>query len=157
MKPYMGNVFKTLKEGEIFYREYGVACGFETHMTTLVKYDDDTIVRCYIMFNKEGIKKIVSNSASKSIKSITMYYDNSNTVANSKELMTHMAIKDIERKYHIIQEIVNRGDMQGEKICTTENMSNLFTKSLLQRVIEGNLRILGLHRVGKIVLTVCFD
>ena len=41
---------------------------------------------------------------------ITLYYDNSGAVANTKEPRSHKRGKHIERKYHLIREIVNRGD-----------------------------------------------
>ncbi|KAA0034970.1 gag/pol protein [Cucumis melo var. makuwa] len=42
--------------------------------------------------------------------SITLYCDNSETVANSKEPRSHKRGKRIERKYHLIREIVQRRD-----------------------------------------------
>ena len=42
---------------------------------------------------------------------ITLYCDNSGVVANAKEPKSHKRGKHIERKYHIIHEIVSRGDM----------------------------------------------
>ena len=39
---------------------------------------------------------------------ITLYYDNSRAVANGKELRSHKRGKHIERKYHLIREIVSR-------------------------------------------------
>ena len=41
---------------------------------------------------------------------ITLYYDNSGAVANSKEPRSHKRGKHIKRKYHLIREIFNRGD-----------------------------------------------
>ena len=43
--------------------------------------------------------------------SITVYCDNSRAVANSKEPRSHKRGKHIERKYHLIREIVERGDV----------------------------------------------
>ena len=37
---------------------------------------------------------------------ITLYYDNSGVVANSKELKSYKRGKHIEHKYHFIREIV---------------------------------------------------
>ena len=42
---------------------------------------------------------------------ITFYYDNSGAVANSKKPRSHKRGKHIERKYHLIREIVSRGDV----------------------------------------------
>ena len=41
---------------------------------------------------------------------ITLYCDNSGAVANAKEPRSHKRGKHIERKYHLICEIVNKGD-----------------------------------------------
>ena len=38
---------------------------------------------------------------------ITLYCDNSGAIANSKEPRSHKRGKHIERKYHLIREIVN--------------------------------------------------
>nr|AMY96445.1 gag/pol protein [Momordica dioica] len=42
---------------------------------------------------------------------ITLYCDNSGAVANAKEPRSHKRGKHIERKYHLIREIVERGDV----------------------------------------------
>ena len=41
---------------------------------------------------------------------ITLYCDNSGVVANAKEPRSHKTGKHIERKYHLIYEIVSRGN-----------------------------------------------
>ena len=45
------------------------------------------------------------------LSAITLYYDNSRADANVKEPRSHKRGKHIERKYHLIREIVSRGDM----------------------------------------------
>ena len=42
---------------------------------------------------------------------ITIYCNNSGAVANSKEPRSHKRGKHIERKYHLLREIVQRGDV----------------------------------------------
>ena len=42
-------------------------------------------------------------------KPLVLYCDNSGAVANSKEPRSHKRGKHIERKYHLIREIVHRG------------------------------------------------
>ena len=66
-------------------------------------------------------------------KPITLYCDNNSIVANSKELHSHKRGKHIERKYHLIREIVNRGDMTVTKIPTLDNLADPFTKTLLEK------------------------
>ena len=48
---------------------------------------------------------------------ITLYCDNSGAVANAKEPMSHKRGKHIERKYHLICELVSRGDTMVSQIA----------------------------------------
>ena len=61
---------------------------------------------------------------------ITLFYDNSRVVANSKEPMSHKRGKYIERKYHLIWEIANRGDTKVSQIASEDNLAGPFTKGL---------------------------
>ena len=63
-------------------------------------------------------------------KPLTLYCDNSGVVANSKEPRSHKRGKHIERKYHLIREIVHRGDVTVLKIASENNLINPFTKTL---------------------------
>ena len=49
---------------------------------------------------------------------MTLYCDNSGAVANSKEPRSHKRGKHIERRYHLLREIVHRGDIIVSKIDT---------------------------------------
>ena len=53
---------------------------------------------------------------------ITLFCDNSGVVAQSKDPRNHKKGKHIERKYHIIRDIVTSGDVVVAKI---ENANNL--------------------------------
>ena len=61
---------------------------------------------------------------------ITLFCDNSGAVAQSKDPRNHKKGKHIERKYHIIQDIVIRGDVVVAKINGANNLANPFTKAL---------------------------
>ena len=78
-------------------------------------------------------------------KPITLYCDNSGAVANSKEPRSHKRDKHIERKYHLIREIVQRGDVIVTKIALQDNHVDPFTNILLAKVFEGHLEGLGLR------------
>ncbi|KAA0033235.1 gag/pol protein [Cucumis melo var. makuwa] len=78
---------------------------------------------------------------------ITLYCDNSGTVANSKEPRSHKRGKHIERKYHLIREIVQRGDVIVTKIASKHNIVDPFTKTLTTQVFEGHLESLGLRDI----------
>ena len=47
---------------------------------------------------------------------IILYFYNSEVVANSKEPITHKRVKHIERKYHLIRNIVHKGDVVITKL-----------------------------------------
>ncbi|KAA0054839.1 gag/pol protein [Cucumis melo var. makuwa] len=76
---------------------------------------------------------------------ITLYCDNSGAAANSREPRSHKRGKHIERKYHLIREIVHRGDVIITKISSEQNMANPFTKALKAKVFESHLHGLGLR------------
>ena len=75
---------------------------------------------------------------------MTLYCDNSGAVANSKEPRSHKRSKHIERRYHLIREIVARGDVEVKQISTHDNIADPFTKTLSIRVFEKHLEGLGI-------------
>ncbi|WBP92221.1 reverse transcriptase domain-containing protein [Kitasatospora cathayae] len=77
-------------------------------------------------------------------KPITLFCDNSGAVANSKEPRSHKRGKHIERKYHLIREIVQRGDVVVTKIASEDNIADPFTKTLPAKVFERHMGSLGL-------------
>ena len=51
-------------------------------------------------------------------KSLILYCDNNGALVNYKELRSHKRGKHIERKYHLVREIVHQGDMTVMKIAS---------------------------------------
>ena len=80
-----------------------------------------------------------------SLSPITLYYDNSWAMAQSEEPRNHQKGKHVERKYHIIRDIVQRGDLTVTKIATADNLADPFTKALPQKAFERHLDSLGLR------------
>ena len=66
-------------------------------------------------------------------KPITLYCANSGAVANSREPRSHKRGKHIERKYHLIREIVHREDVTVTKIPTLKNLADPITKTLTEK------------------------
>ena len=66
-------------------------------------------------------------------------------MANSKEPRSHKRGKHIERKYHLIREIMHRDDVAVLKIASENNLVDLFTKMLPAKSFEGHLEGLGLR------------
>ncbi|KAL4035990.1 hypothetical protein IC575_004704 [Cucumis melo] len=72
-------------------------------------------------------------------------------VANSREPRSHKRGKHIERKYHLIREIVHRGDVIVTQIALTHNVVDPFTKPLTAKVFEGHLESLGLRDMPHLI------
>ena len=84
-------------------------------------------------------------------KPITLYCDNSGAVANSREPRSHKRGKHIERKYHLIREIVHRGDVTVTKIPTLENLADPFTKTLTEKKFNKHLEEMGLRDMSHLL------
>ncbi|KAI9187188.1 hypothetical protein LWI28_025291 [Acer negundo] len=79
-------------------------------------------------------------------KQITIYCDNSGAVANSKEPRSHKRGKHIERKYHLLREIVQRGDVTITKIASAENLARSLHKGSTSEEFRWASREYGLER-----------
>ena len=78
---------------------------------------------------------------------ITLFYDNSGAIAQSKDPRNHKKGKHIKRKYYIIRDIVTCGDVVVAKIESTNNLADPFTKVLPQRTFESYLKGMGVKLV----------
>ena len=70
---------------------------------------------------------------------VILYCDNSGAVANSKEPRSHKRGKHIERKYHLIRETVNRGDVAVSQIASEDNLTDPFIKGLPQKIFDRHI------------------
>ena len=73
------------------------------------------------------------------------YCDNSGVVAQAKEPMNHRKGKHIERKYHLVREIVQIGDIIVENIASEDNLADPFTKALKIKVFDSHVYNIGLR------------
>ena len=60
-------------------------------------------------------------------------------MAQSKEPRNHGRGKHVRRKYHLIREIVQRGDVLVIKIATADNLADPFTKALSTKVFNRHM------------------
>jgi len=81
-------------------------------------------------------------------KTITLYCDNSGAVANSKEPRAHRSAKHIERKYHLIREIVKRGDVVVTKIASADNLTDPFINNLPAKTFDSHVEGMGVRCLG---------
>ena len=61
---------------------------------------------------------------------IILYYDNNGVIAQSKDPRNYNGGKHIERKYHLLREIVRREDVIVTKVELATNQADPFTKAL---------------------------
>ena len=78
---------------------------------------------------------------------IPMLCDNNGAIAQAKEPRSHQNSKHILRHFHLIREIVARGDVVLERVPLTDNVADPLTKPLAQEVLERHYTTLGfMHR-----------
>ena len=76
--------------------------------------------------------------------SMDLYCDNSGAIAQAKEPRSHQKSKHILRRYHLIREIVGRGDVKICKIYTDLNVADPLTKPHPQPKHEAHSRAMGI-------------
>ncbi|KAJ9545069.1 hypothetical protein OSB04_024776 [Centaurea solstitialis] len=76
---------------------------------------------------------------------IDIYCDNSGAVAQAKEPREHHKSRHVLRKYHLIREIIGRGDVRICKIPTDENVADPLTKPLARAKHEGHASSIGMQ------------
>ncbi|KAJ9561556.1 hypothetical protein OSB04_006716 [Centaurea solstitialis] len=76
---------------------------------------------------------------------IDIYCDNSRAVAQAKEPREHHKSRHVLRKYHLIREIIGRGDVRICKIPTGENVADPLTKPLARANHEGHASSIGMQ------------
>ena len=76
-----------------------------------------------------------------------LYSDNSGAIAQAKEPRSHQKSKHILRWYHLIREIVGRGDVKICKIHTDLNVAYPLTKPLPQPKHEAHTRAMGIRYI----------
>ena len=59
-----------------------------------------------------------------------VFCDSTRAIAQAKEPRSHHRTKHILRCYHLVREIVERGDINLMKIDGKENLADTFTKAL---------------------------
>ena len=82
---------------------------------------------------------------------IRLYCDNSGAMANAKEPINYNKGKHIERKFHLVREIVSRGDIAVEKIASANNIADPFTKTLPDGSFERHLENIGLRDMSSLL------
>jgi len=76
---------------------------------------------------------------------IGLYCDNNGAIAQAKEPRSHQRSKHILRRYHLIREIIDRGDVKICRVPTLDNIADPLTKPLAQQKHDGHTRSMGIR------------
>ena len=76
---------------------------------------------------------------------IDLYCDNNGAIAQAKEPRSHQRSKHILRRYHLIREIIDRGDVKICRVPTLDNVADPLTKPLAQLKHDGHTRSMGIR------------
>ncbi|KAJ9541460.1 hypothetical protein OSB04_027966 [Centaurea solstitialis] len=76
---------------------------------------------------------------------VDIYCDNSGAVAQAKEPREHHKSRHVLRKFHLIREIIGRGDVRICKIPTDENVADPLTKPLARVKHETHANSIGMQ------------
>ena len=76
---------------------------------------------------------------------VHLFCDNNGVIAQAKESRSHQKSKHILRRFHLIREIVERGDVKICKIPTDDNVADPLTKALVQANHDRHVMSLGLR------------
>jgi hypothetical protein len=79
---------------------------------------------------------------------VDLYCDNNGAIAQAKEPRSHPKSKHVLRRYHLIREIVNRGDVKICRVDTVSNTADPLTKPLPQTKHQLHTASMGLRHIG---------
>jgi hypothetical protein len=75
---------------------------------------------------------------------MSLYCDNNGAIAQAKEPRSHQRSKHILRRFHLIREIIDRGDVKICKVHTDDNIADPLTKPLAQQKHDSHNRAIGI-------------
>lgn len=76
---------------------------------------------------------------------IELYCDNNGAIAQAKEPRSHQRSKHILRRFHLIREIIDRGDVKICRVDTLDNVADPLTKPLAQQKHDAHTRSMGIR------------
>ena len=74
-----------------------------------------------------------------------VYCDNNGAIAQAKEPRSHQRSKQILGRFHLIHEIIKRGDVKICRVHTDDNVVDPLTKPLPQSKHDGHIRSIGIR------------
>ncbi|KAK8690320.1 hypothetical protein V6N13_089014 [Hibiscus sabdariffa] len=78
---------------------------------------------------------------------VDLYCDNNGAIAQAKEPKSHQRSKHILRRFHLIREIIDRGNVEICKVHTDDNIADPLTKPLAQQKHDRHTESLGIRYI----------
>ncbi|KAL0294157.1 UNVERIFIED_CONTAM: hypothetical protein Sradi_6901200, partial [Sesamum radiatum] len=75
---------------------------------------------------------------------VVIFCDNNRAIAQAKEPRSHHRSKHILRPYHLLREMVGRGDCRMDRVNSAENTADPLTKPMSQVAHTQHLDKMGL-------------
>jgi hypothetical protein len=98
---------------------------------------------------KEGVwmKKFITELGvvPSALEPMEIYCDNNGAIAQAKEPRSHQKNKHVQRRYHLIRQFVNEGDIKMSKVHTDLNVSDPLTKPLTLAKHERHRNAIGVR------------
>ncbi|KAL0434088.1 UNVERIFIED_CONTAM: Retrovirus-related Pol polyprotein from transposon RE2 [Sesamum latifolium] len=79
---------------------------------------------------------------------VVIFCDNNGAIAQANEPRSHHRYKYILRCYHLLREMVRRGDCRMDRVSSAENTADPLTKPMSQIAHTQHLDKMGLRSMG---------
>ncbi|KAL0434839.1 UNVERIFIED_CONTAM: Retrovirus-related Pol polyprotein from transposon TNT 1-94 [Sesamum radiatum] len=79
---------------------------------------------------------------------VVIFYDNNGAITQAKEPRSHHRSKHILRRYHLLREMVSRGDCRMDRVSSAENTADPLTKPMSQIAHTQHLDKMCLRSMG---------
>ncbi|KAL0367126.1 UNVERIFIED_CONTAM: hypothetical protein Sradi_3602700 [Sesamum radiatum] len=79
---------------------------------------------------------------------VVIFCDNNGTIVRAKEPRSHHRSKHSLRRYHLLREMVGRGDVRMDRATSAENMADPLTKPVSQIAYAQHLGKMGLRNMS---------
>ena len=76
---------------------------------------------------------------------MNLYCDNNGAIAQAKDPISHQRSKHILKHYHLIKEIIERGDVKICRVPKNDNVADPLTKPLPKPKHEIHTRSMGIR------------
>ncbi|KAL0361555.1 UNVERIFIED_CONTAM: Retrovirus-related Pol polyprotein from transposon TNT 1-94 [Sesamum radiatum] len=81
-------------------------------------------------------------------KPVVIFCDNNGAIAQVKKPRSHHRSKHILRRYHLLREMISRGDYRMDRVSSAENTANPLTKPMSLVAHTQHLDKMGLRSMG---------